>query len=238
MKKLFILSLVFSVCACSGLRDGFRSRGQEYDDAPTSDRASVYEERGYQDYARGVPEQDVREVYVDAGAPMVVAENDEVLYRDVLFTPRPGARTNPEIVISQEVRDNWNDSITPEVYALLATRATNKMLDDTARIYEKIPAPTLFIKEITKLNEELPAGVFMAARISRQIIEGARTFVVVNNIHDAEYILDISIDRMDVEGYSSPILKYKSVLSDNRNNMIQEWVETIQQVMNDDRSWW
>ena len=35
-----------------------------------------------------------------------------------------------------------------------------------------------------------------------------------------------------------PILVYKLILFDGKNNKINEWTETMRRVRNDDRSWW
>lgn len=44
-----------------------------------------------------------------------------------------------------------DDTISPDVYALVAARATNRMLDETAEVYEQNPRPTLYLMQIKKL---------------------------------------------------------------------------------------
>ena len=126
------------------------------------------------------------------------------------------------------------ETIMPDVYAILATRATNKMLDETSHIHSQRPAPKLFIRDI-QAGDELPSGFFAAERQVRRIIDGSRTFTLVNNVDDADYTLTIELDKVSS---SVPSVKYTVTLYDDDNEQVNQWIETIRQVGNDDRSWW
>ena len=128
-------------------------------------------------------------------------------------------------------------NVAPQIYAIAATRATNKMLDETAEFYENPNGNTfLYITDIKKADRKLPDGVYSAARTTKNIIEGSKTFKVVNQMDEADYYLETIIDNAGTP--EEPIFVYKLILFDAKNNKINEWVETIRRVRNDDRSWW
>lgn len=125
---------------------------------------------------------------------------------------------------------------TAEVYAIPAARATNKMLDETREFYEHNGDTFLFITDIKKGDRKLPDGVYNAERTTRKIIEGSKTFKVVNDKTEADYILETIIDNAGTP--ENPILVYRMILLDTENNKINEWTETLRRLQNDDRSWW
>ncbi len=150
-----------------------------------------------------------------------------------------GPKKEPVFVIdSPYAYEQTNDMLMPEVYALAATRSVNKMLDHSAEIYENNPAPKLYITEFKKLSKTLPDGLYYAKDTTKQIIEGSRTYIVVNNLNDADYYLETQIKEIQTQNSESPIIEYKIVLNDKDNNKINEWTETIRQLQNDDKSWW
>lgn len=150
-----------------------------------------------------------------------------------------GPKKEPVFVIdSPYAYEQTNDMMMPEVYALAATRSVNKMLDQSAEVYEKNPAPKLYITEFKKLSKSLPDGLYYAKDTTKQIIEGSRTYIVVNNLNDADYYLETQIKEIQTQTSETPIIEYKIVLNDKDNNKINEWTETIRQLQNDDKSWW
>lgn len=132
----------------------------------------------------------------------------------------------------------YDETITPEVYAILATRVTNKMLDETFNIYEKSSAPTLYVMEVKKAHKDMPNGFYYSRKVSKDIIEGSRTFKVVNNMNDAEYYLEAVVIKIPLEDNITPAVQYKITMYDKNNKKINEWSEILQQVQNDDKSWW
>lgn len=142
------------------------------------------------------------------------------------------------VVDSPYAFEQMDDMMLPDVYALAATRSVNKMLDQSSDIYEKDPVPKLYITEFKKLSKSLPDGLYYAKDTTKQIIDGSRTYTVVNNLNDADYYLETQIKEILPEGAKAPIIEYKIVLNDKDNNKINEWTETIRQLQNDDKSWW
>ena len=137
-----------------------------------------------------------------------------------------------EVVVSQGV----SEGITPEVYAIAATRAANKMLDETGEIYEDLNKPKLYIMQPRRVDKTLPDGIFYARKVVREIIEGSRNYTVVDNLNDADYFLEVDIDRGG--NGQTPTIIYGMALFDKNNVMIGEWSETLKKVRNDDQSWW
>ena len=123
-----------------------------------------------------------------------------------------------------------------EVYAIPASRATNKMLDDTRNIYEQNGNVFLYIAGLKKNNDKMPDGIYKAEQTTKKIIEGSGTFKIVNDKNEADYILETFIDNVATD--DDPIIEYKMILSDTENNKINEWSETVRRIRNDDRSWW
>ena len=147
--------------------------------------------------------------------------------------------TLPKFIIDtpQGREDIALEAITPDVYAVVAARATNKMLDQTTAVYEQKPAPKLYVMQIKKSDPNLPDGFYYARQVTQEIIEGSKTFTLVNNLNDADYYLEVMVSPLQIEG-KAPALQYKMALFNNQNVQIDQWAEVIQQVQNDDRSWW
>lgn len=148
-----------------------------------------------------------------------------------------GSKKAPTFVIESPYADEQvNDMMTPDVYALAATRSVNRMLDQSAEVYEKTPAPKIYITEFKKMSKTLPDGLYYAKDATRQIIEGSRTYTVVNNLNDADYYLEVLVENAGND--ETPVIAYRMILFDKDNVKINEWVETVRRLKNDDRSWW
>lgn len=126
--------------------------------------------------------------------------------------------------------------ITPDVYAIAAARATNKMLDNSGYIYQSPNDVFIYIMDPKKLDDRLPDGLHAARKVTREIISGSKNYKVANDLNEADYYLQVFVDNVGSE--FDPIIAYKLVLFDKNNQQIDEWVETIKRVKNDDRSWW
>lgn len=135
-----------------------------------------------------------------------------------------------------EQRIEGSDAITPEVYAIAATRVTNKMLDQTRNIYENNGETFLYIMEPKKMDRSLPDGFYYAQKLTKDIITGSQTFKPVNNMNEADYYLEVLVDKSGNE--EVPVVIYKMILFDHENVKIDEWSESVKRIRNDDRSWW
>ena len=155
---------------------------------------------------RNTPGEDINIVEVDVD---VEPEDDE----DVIVDNAPGTYQLP----TRSERYALYAPL-PEIYAIPATRATNKMLDETREFYEQNGDTFLFITDLKKGDRQLPDGIYKAEQTTRKIIEGSKTFKAGTP--------------------EEPILVYRMILLDKDNKKINEWVEMVRRVNNDDRSWW
>ncbi len=129
--------------------------------------------------------------------------------------------------------------VSPDVYAVIASRTTNKMLDATSVLYRnKDKKPKLYIADIVKVDDNIPEGFHYAQKVMTGIIEGSRNFVVVDNVDDADYQLNSYVSFLENPTSPAPIVEYRMQLTDENDELIDEWAETIKQLQNDDRSWW
>ena len=129
------------------------------------------------------------------------------------------------------------NNITPNVYKIIATRATNRLLDETASIYENKPRPTIYIKNTIKDDSGLPNGVFEAKAVTREIISGTKSFIITGELDVADYILETSINTVRTEANPNPVLVHRTILLDSDDNVVTEFTESISQTRNDG-SWW
>lgn len=145
---------------------------------------------------------------------------------------------NNTITETETVHYNSSE-ITPKVYALAATRVTNKMLDDTQRIYkQKGKKPKLLVLQTKKVNPQLPDGLHYANKVIYDIIDGSQNFMMVSRLDDAEYVLDVIVNAYPNQGVDTPIIEYTLILQDRGGREIDSWRQDIRQVQNDDKSWW
>lgn len=117
----------------------------------------------------------------------------------------------------------------PEVYNVLATRATNRMLQDTSALYDNGATKTVYIKDTQLLSSDLPYGSQRLKGATKEIISGSKTFDVVNSANNADFILDSSADWY-VSDATAPALQYKLAMFDRAGRKVNEWVEIIRQV--------
>ena len=129
--------------------------------------------------------------------------------------------------------------VSPDVYAVVASRTTNKMLDATSVLYRnKSDKPKLYIADIVKVDDNIPEGFHYAQKVMTGIIEGSRNFLVVDNVEDADYQLNSYVSFLADPTSPSPIVEYRMQLTDENDELVDEWAETLRQLKNDDRSWW
>lgn len=172
-------------------------------------------------------EMEVREVYIDEEAALPQPQMQPV-------QPRPVIKYREE---HRPVHDlDFDHGITPQVYAIAATRATNKMLDQTADIYETDDNVFLYIADAEVKDSDLPAGYHAAEKITREIIEGGESFKVTQQRTEADYQLKILIGNGGSK--ESPVIVYKLILLNKDGIKEREWTEAVRRVRNDDRSWW
>lgn len=118
----------------------------------------------------------------------------------------------------------------PEVYNVVATRAANRMLQDTSAIYDNGTLKTLYIKDAKLLSSDLPYGSHRLKSITKEIVEGSKTFELVNNPKNADFVAQTSADWYVAPNTTIPALQYKLTLLDKNGKKVNEWVEVIRQV--------
>lgn len=129
-------------------------------------------------------------------------------------------------------------TISAKAYMIGAIRATNKMLDATGTIYQQNPKPTLFIKDIEKVNPDLPDGFYLAQQATHDIIKESRTYDLVNSLDDARFYISPSMDMVINADAQTPTLIYKMVLFDKDGVKVNEWIETVTKTNNEENGWW
>ncbi len=142
---------------------------------------------------------------------------------------------NPSTTVQENISmpDMQNIYMT-KAYETAATRVTNKMLDDSADLYEIQPKPKLYIKQIVKTAPELPDGFYTAQRAIKDIVKGSGTFVVVDKMEDATYILETSVNQFNVANLPGIIMKQS--LNNTADQPLRAWNIVIKQ-MAEDQSW-
>ncbi len=128
-------------------------------------------------------------------------------------------------------------AVTPQVYAIAATRATNKMLDDTQNLYQA-QKPKLLIHKAEKMNTALPDGLYYADKVVYDTVDGSQNFVLVDKLDNADFQLKVQVDAYANSGESTPVIIYHLALLDKSGKEIDSWTQDLKQLQNDDKSWW
>ncbi|MFI3241694.1 MAG: hypothetical protein R3Y43_03925 [Alphaproteobacteria bacterium] len=148
----------------------------------------------------------------------------------VIYVENDGTMsTQKEDVLLQEAKEL---PASPQDYGILASRVTNKMLDDTKDIYESIPQSKIYIRSIEKISDNIPEGFYSANKNINDILTNSNTFIVTNNQAETNYHLESIVSAND------NTIVYKMNLLDNEGNIIKEYTETLSRLQNDDKTYW
>ena len=177
----------------------------------------------------------------------VVTTHEEVIPAEVTYSgynQAPAANDYVEVTVeknpyhsevvgmrssSSKVNAGVAAKYSPETYDVVATRATNRMLQDTAAIYDNGRTKTVYIKDTKLLSSDLPYGSQRLKGTVKDVISGAKSFDVVNSASAADFVIDSSADWY-VDNNSTPALQYKLAMFDKNGRKVNEWVEVIRQV--------
>ena len=132
--------------------------------------------------------------------------------------------------------DNAEYIISPEVYAIVATRTTNKMLDEISGITAGNQNVSLFVADTVLIDRYLPDGPDVAGKTAKEIIYGSNMFNIVENEAQANYILESSVNNINTP--EIPVIAYEMRLYDTNGQLLGKWSDSVRQVLNDDGSWW
>ena len=126
--------------------------------------------------------------------------------------------------------------ITPQEYAIVATRAVNKMLAEAPAIFAANKDAPLYIEDTLVIDRYLPEGKAAAGKTAKEILVNSAMFNIVEDKKQASYILKSSLNNANTP--EVPILIYRLELYDKEGNPLSSWQDTLRQVQNDDGSWW
>ena len=104
------------------------------------------------------------------------------------------------------------------------------MLQYTSAIYDSGKARTVYIKDTKLLSTDLPYGSHRLKGATKDIISGSKTYEVVNNVNNADFVIDTSADWYVAPDNTTPALQYKLSMYDKSGKKVNEWVEIIRQV--------
>lgn len=137
-----------------------------------------------------------------------------------------------------DVSEGYLYNIDAKVYEIVARRTANKLLNYTAPIADRAQRPTIYVSEAQVLDQDLPDGFSYSRKITKDLLENAQAFMIVNDPAAADYFLDTEVETVEVNNVETPVIIYRLILSDANEEVVKEWVETIRQVKNNDKSWW
>lgn len=163
--------------------------------------------------------------YSNYGQPVTAQGN----YMEVTVNQNP---YRPEIADTRSVAPKVDAAVaakySPEAYNVVATRATNRMLQDIAAYTNGRPARA-YLNDTKVLSSDLPYGNHRLKAATKEIIDGSRTLDLVNDVNAADYIIDSSTDWY-VANNSMPAIQYRLSMLDRSGRKIKEWVEVIRQI--------
>lgn len=132
--------------------------------------------------------------------------------------------------------ENAEYVISPQVYGIVASRATNKMLSETPGIMADKKDAALFVSDTQVIDRYLPEAPRSAGKATKDILYGSKMFNIVNDKTQADYVLESSINNVNTP--EIPVIAYELRLYDNSGKLLGNWSDSIRQVLNDDGSWW
>ena len=252
-KTLMFSTIILSLGACQNYSD---EMAFYYDDENAAPEAIAAPTQGVTSKELVIPE-DLRKSQQnsqpqtsleksDNNSPQDLLEEEEQVSQQIQLSETSSIpltyneSAKEEISFSEKTSVRFDDAeITPKVYTIAATRATNKMLDDTQKLYQqKGNKPKLLVLEAKKLNPQLPDGLYAGNKVIYDIIDGSQNFVMVTKLDDADYVLDVAVDAYPNQRAQTPIIEYILTLQDKNGKKIDSWKQNIRQLQNDDKSWW
>ena len=175
------------------------------------------------------------------------APTKTVAVTETVDQPQTASQKQPEKAVEQPARPDYVPYVTgpykeassQQIYTVLASRTANEMLIDTASLYTKPQAPTVYINTpITEGALPIPENSLYSTQVVKDIINGTHSYKIVDSPRRADYVLDTYISRKPIANRETTIVVYKLVLSDKNNKNVGSWTETLSPIINDDQSWW
>ena len=185
---------------------------------------------------------DVEVKYVKADENIedaVIAEdNKDVIIKEVIIeTDNPDKNAQTYTLTKRADRyKKIDETFSPNVYAIIASRVVNKFLTDLPGIMADVEKPRLYIEETVYGDRYMPSSPDVTTATIKEIIAGSKMIDIVDNEKSATHILKGRISNINTP--EVPVFKYGISLHNSNNVMIDKWDETMRQVQNDDGSWW
>lgn len=162
--------------------------------------------------------------------------SDEIKVQETIITESPTA-TKPYNLAKKGERYEMTDYVvTPQVYAIVATRTVNKMLVDAPAIFAENKQAPLFIDDTVYIDRYMPISPDVAAKTVKDILHGSQMFNIVDNKENAKFVLSSSLNNVNTP--EVPVFVYEIKLYDKDGKLHGSWKDSIRQVQNDDGSWW
>ena len=162
--------------------------------------------------------------------------SDEIKVQETIVTESPTA-TQPYNLAKKGERYEMADYIvTPQVYAIVATRTVNKMLVDAPAIFAENKQAPLFIDDTVYIDRYMPTSPDVAAKTVKDILHGSQMFNIVDSKERADFVLSSSLNNVNTP--EVPVFVYEIKLHDKDGKLRGSWKDSIRQVQNDDGSWW
>ena len=221
MKKINLLSLLFLLAACHG--------GAIFDDETSKDLTTPPSNLMARKPLVNPKDNKPIDTQADSRGNMLRAEQN---------TEQRVSRTP-----SSPVSFHYDAAYLQQLYSVLITRTTNKMLKATSAIYNSKKTtgvtPTIYvpIPENENPSVTLP-NLDYAGEVAKNIISSSHSYQLVEDSYNSSYVLSISLAQREDYNRKRPILSCRMILRNQNNKEIGTWVETLSPVSNDDRSWW
>ena len=162
--------------------------------------------------------------------------SDEIKVQETIVTESPTA-TQPYNLAKKGERYEMADYVvTPQVYAIVATRTVNKMLVDAPAIFAENKQAPLFIDDTVYIDRYMPTSPDVAAKTVKDILHGSQMFNIVDSKEKADFVLSSSLNNVNTP--EVPVFVYEIKLHDKDGKLRGSWKDSIRQVQNDDGSWW
>ena len=241
-KQLISILLMLFISACAGGRTGERNAtladmfvwGQpEASVNRTIDTERVENQHKNSTIKQKNAAQEVKYVEVEIDEKDV---SDKIKVQETIVTESPIATQPYNLAKKGERYDMADYVVTPQVYAIVATRTVNKMLVDAPAIFAENKQAPLFIDDTVYIDRYMPTSPDVAAKTVKDILHGSQMFNIVDDKEKAEFILSSSLNNVNTP--EIPVFVYEIKLHDKDGKLHGSWKDSIRQVQNDDGSWW
>ena len=123
----------------------------------------------------------------------------------------------------------------PEAYRLAANRAFNRFIKDTYDIYAKNPNVKVYVKEGVAQDKDLPKGIDKGIDAFKVNLANSRTFVLVDDQNEADYVLETTAEWFDTPSKDVPAIRYVTRLMAKDGKEAGAWSQIVRRA--DNKSW-